>query len=326
MYLLPRSKENVEAIPIDHELWEVMKALSTVDEEHWYLMQKCEKVLRDEEERFGKKVERAGTGWGMERWTKMFWTPKKVNVHHNQNHTQREKNERDEGGENSDSDGSDYEENHQVQEPQQDSHAKMGRQNKVKMGATSNAKSKPTSKPSKSKRRKKKAGNGLSKEERAKAMAAALHEERVEMERQGRGIVGTEDIRRAMKGEPAVKKAQNLGDKKEGKAAKHKKDEGTETTAPLDTDHVTLPHVNVPASSSSDHQLPKKKKTRKSQKSKPSTPADSSTLKLPDHRGRAPPQELWDFDPSIEILSTGGEEELTPQIICCCFYILMSQI
>ncbi|GMH67219.1 hypothetical protein TrRE_jg10406 [Triparma retinervis] len=316
-----------EAIPIDHEMHEAMTALSTVDEEHWHLMLKCERVLRDEEERFGKKVDRAGTGWGMERWTKMFWKPNRVNAHQNNNHNHNHSHDhqgehgKGEGGEDGEEDGEgnrhDMGQEPQQQEKVKDHHVRAKTGAPTPASATASG---PNSKPSKS-RRKKKGGSGMSKEERAKAMAAALQEERIEMERRGRGVVGTEDIRRALKGEPAQKKAQHLhpGDKKDGdrRAAKHKKDaaaankkeEGGPSAAPGATspDHFTLPQVG---GAQADQP---KKKGRKSRGS--ATPADSNAApaKLPRHGGRQPPQELWDFDPSIEILSVGGGEEPPPQ-------------
>jgi hypothetical protein len=79
--LLPRARDDVEVLVPDRELAVLMKDLSVVTQEHWVSICECEAVLKEEEDRYSTKASGpavAGTGWGLERWTKAPWKAPRV--------------------------------------------------------------------------------------------------------------------------------------------------------------------------------------------------------------------------------------------------------
>ncbi|GMI09763.1 hypothetical protein TrLO_g392 [Triparma laevis f. longispina] len=80
-YVLPRAKEDIEEFHPPHDVGVLMLDFSQVDENNWVRICKAESILKDEEDRYSKKVSGpavAGTGWGLERWSKMAWQAPKV--------------------------------------------------------------------------------------------------------------------------------------------------------------------------------------------------------------------------------------------------------
>ncbi|GMI02818.1 hypothetical protein TrVE_jg10630 [Triparma verrucosa] len=320
-YVLPRAKEDIEEFKAPHDVAVLMLDFSQVDEANWFRICKLEGVLKDEEERYSKKVSGpvvAGTGWGLERWSKMAWQAPKVKPKHekapedmllavNQKH----------GSDSDEHSDSDSDEEHtpfvKKSAPTQRRTAISGTSllaaKKSRFtGSALALNSKLTGEPAKKSNsfasdidaarkkhlEKKRRKNGafkqknmvfarMSKEEKRMAMAVALEEEKKAMfdKNRSKNIPSCNDF------------IQNIEDITSGKARKKsiahqkaKKDKKKYVAPPSSNSSELESH------SSAEGSLPKLSNR------------PSRDQIFPDHGGAAPPKEIWDIDPSIEILES----------------------
>jgi len=195
--ILPRG--DVEALVPDNEMATLLHDLSVVTEEHWILICQMESALREEEDRHTTKKSgpaQAGTGWGLERWTKMAWKFKHNFKANNNHHRSKRRGESGEGREldgdnNNDNDNDNDNDNENGENEIGDDNGND--ENHISITKTSRAnRTDRTKKEIVVEVTKKK----ISKEQHTMMMAEELREENITMERAGRnaGIPKTSDF------------------------------------------------------------------------------------------------------------------------------------
>ncbi|GMI55821.1 hypothetical protein ScalyP_jg7385 [Parmales sp. scaly parma] len=191
--ILPRG--DVEALVPDNEMATLLHDLSVVTEEHWILICQMESALREEEDRHTTKKSgpaQAGTGWGLERWTKMAWKFMHNFKANNNHHRSKRRGESGEGRElDGDNDNDNDNDNENGENEIGDDNGND--ENHISITKTSRAnRTDRTKKEIVVEVTKKK----ISKEQHTMMMAEELREENITMERAGRnaGIPKTSDF------------------------------------------------------------------------------------------------------------------------------------
>jgi len=287
--ILPRSKDAIETLVPDKDLATLMHDLSVVTEEHWILICECEAVLKEEEERYAAKqigVGRAGTGWGLERWTKMPWKAPNAPKRKPAENASEARAETWEGEEEEEEEGGEKETH---REPQHDHVERKKKKPETTMLFSE-----------------------FSKAEQEKMMADALRSEEKAMEAAGRskGIPSCASLINELE-DQKVGKSHHQSHRKTASAAGEgsKGGEGVPSPAPTPAPAHSAPAKEVVRSQAGENklaQLPgsslaetgKKKKKVKSRRGKRSgTGGGTGGASF-----KTPPESPWDFDPSIEIL------------------------
>ena len=329
--ILPRVKEEIEAIVPDKEMHKLMLDFSRVAENHWVQICNYEAVLKEEEARYTKKTSGpavAGTGWGLERWSKMAWAPPKTKSgkHRDGNATIEEReDEMQESG------------NHHLKgEARRAGVRGVGGTQSTQSSEKENKKKRESRRDGKRARSKKDSSfASLSKEDKVNAMANALREEKVAMQDKGRSakIPSTADLVNELdlltKGKVPAKesslsspsssptksgsrpnqrkpeRAAKASHQHQQQAAEHPKQQTTTSSTDSTTDAAA-------AASTAAFNISINKAKVSSAKATTATTAkftyDTPHFPPPFPK-TAPPKDPWDFDPSIEILSHASGDQ-----------------
>ena len=232
--ILPRG--DVEALVPDNEMATLLHDLSVVTEEHWILICQMESALREEEDRHTTKKSgpaQAGTGWGLERWTKMAWKFKHNFKANNNHHRSKRRGESGEGRElDGDNDNDNDNDNENGENEIGDDNGND--ENHISITKTSRAnRTDRTKKEIVVEVTKKK----ISKEQHTMMMAEELREENITMERAGRnaGIPKTSDFVSVLSDLKAGKKRTPKKEKE-----KEKEDGGHHHKKQHDENHISI--------------------------------------------------------------------------------------